>query len=84
MNAVANTNVQIDQKAHYRAQEGVQLRERVNSISRSIHCRRVKAQSLSDPGRALGSCQPRWIAKRRRQKQIAAPTIAVAEEGMPN
>jgi hypothetical protein len=30
-----------------------------------------KAQSLSDPGRALGSCQPRWVADRRRQKQIA-------------
>ena len=37
MNAVTNTNVQIDQKAHYRAQEDVQLRERVNSLSRSVH-----------------------------------------------
>jgi len=37
MNAVVNTNVQIDQKAHYRAQAGVQLCERVNSLSRSVH-----------------------------------------------
>jgi hypothetical protein len=37
MNAVATTNVQIDQKAHSRAQAGVQRRERVKSLSRSVH-----------------------------------------------